>query len=125
MRRPNTVRNYSDYNGTFTVAAGSHTLAFVGTDTNGGDNTVFIDNVRITLAPSLAVPRLTWQLAGRQIQILWPPDHIGWELQVQTNAFNFGLGTNWVTRFGTPSTNQFIFPIDVANGSVFFRLIYP
>jgi alpha-L-rhamnosidase len=119
------AQNYSDYNATFTAAAGSHTLAFVGTDTNGGDNTVFIDNVRIALAPLLAAPRMTWQLAGRQIQILWPPDHIGWELQVQTNSLNFGMGTNWVTGFDTASTNQFIFPIDTANGSVFFRLIYP
>jgi hypothetical protein len=36
-------------------ASSSHTIAFVGTDKNGGDNTVFIDNVRLALAPSLRV----------------------------------------------------------------------
>jgi hypothetical protein len=32
----------------FTVAAGHHTIAFVGLDPNGGDNTAFIDQVSIT-----------------------------------------------------------------------------
>ena len=33
---------------TFTVAAGSHTISFQGTDAKGGDNTAFIDNLSIT-----------------------------------------------------------------------------
>jgi len=49
-----TATNYVDYSATFTATATSHTLAFNGTDLNGGDNTVFIDNVRI--APSLPSP---------------------------------------------------------------------
>ncbi len=37
----------------FTATAGSHTLAFVGLDTAGGDNTAFIDAVRVaTLIPN-------------------------------------------------------------------------
>ena len=39
--------DYLDYSTNFTASAVSHTLAFVSTDLNGGDNTVFIDNVRI------------------------------------------------------------------------------
>ena len=31
----------------FTVAAGTHTITFQGLDTAGGDNTAFIDNVRL------------------------------------------------------------------------------
>jgi regulation of enolase protein 1 (concanavalin A-like superfamily) len=46
--------NYVDYTATFTATATSHTLAFKGSNLNGGDNTVFIDNVRI--APSLPSP---------------------------------------------------------------------
>src|SRR5439155_59661 len=38
---------YADYSAIFTATASTHTLAFVGTDLPGGDNTVFIDNVRI------------------------------------------------------------------------------
>ena len=123
---PESAQSYADYTATFTApAAGSHTLAFVGTNTNGGDNTVLLDNVRLALAPSLAVPHLAWQVAGGQIQLLWPPDHAGWELQMQTNTLSFGLGTNWIKVLGSAFTNQFVLPIGLANSSAFFRVIYP
>jgi regulation of enolase protein 1 (concanavalin A-like superfamily) len=51
---PATATNYVDYSATFTATATSHTLFFIGTDLNGGDNTVFLDNVRI--AHSLPSP---------------------------------------------------------------------
>jgi len=35
------------------------------------------------------------------------------------------MGTNWVDVAGSTTTNQIIIPMDPANGSVFFRLIYP
>lgn len=37
----------------FTVAAGAHTIQFLGLDTAGGDNTAFIDNVQVTASPVL------------------------------------------------------------------------
>jgi len=40
--------SYTTYTATFTATAPTHTLAFVGTDLAGGDNTVFIDNVRFS-----------------------------------------------------------------------------
>jgi hypothetical protein len=124
---PESAQNYVDYCATFTAsAAGNHTIAFVGTDTNGGDNTVFIDNVRLALAPSLVPPNLAWLVADQRIQFVWPPDHTGWELQIQTNSPGSGLGTNWVTVSGTAFTNQFVFPINPASsGSVYFRLVCP
>jgi hypothetical protein len=51
---PLAATNYVDYSATFTAWATSHTLAINGTDLNGGDNTVFIDNVRI--APFVPSP---------------------------------------------------------------------
>ena len=39
----------------FRVTAGSHTVEFLGTDTNGGDNTAFIDSV------SYAAEETNWQ----------------------------------------------------------------
>ncbi|HEX8342351.1 MAG TPA: family 78 glycoside hydrolase catalytic domain [Tepidisphaeraceae bacterium] len=42
-----TAVSYTDYTVTFKASAGSHVLSFVGTNTRGGDNTVFLDNVRI------------------------------------------------------------------------------
>jgi len=37
--------SYTAQTATFTATAGFHTIAFVGTNLNGGDNTVFIDNL--------------------------------------------------------------------------------
>jgi hypothetical protein len=34
----------------FSVAAGSHTITFQGLDTDGGDNTVFVDEIQIVSA---------------------------------------------------------------------------
>ncbi len=52
--------SYTAYTASFTATASAHTLAFVGTDLAGGDNTVFLDNVSFTppLTPVL-LPDLT------------------------------------------------------------------
>jgi alpha-L-rhamnosidase len=39
--------NYVEYTARFTATASSHLLAFAGTNLNGGDNTVFIDAVKV------------------------------------------------------------------------------
>lgn len=122
---PQSARSYATYAATFTAAAGTQTLAFVGTDANGGDNTVFLDNVQLALAPSLVPPKLGCAVVNGEIQMSWPPDHAGWSLQMQTNPLNQGLGTNWLTLPGTNLTNQYVSPITLAGGSVFYRLIYP
>ncbi|RYD67244.1 MAG: DUF642 domain-containing protein, partial [Verrucomicrobiaceae bacterium] len=44
----------------FTATAAFHTIAFVGTNTAGGDNTVFIDNVQILIA-SPAIPNFSFE----------------------------------------------------------------
>jgi len=53
--------SYADITATFTATATTHTLSFVGTDLVTGDNTVFIDNVRIspTIQPLLSSVTLT------------------------------------------------------------------
>jgi hypothetical protein len=54
--------SYVDYTATFVASKASHTLAFVGTDLATGDNTVFIDDVRISppisqLPPTISLTR--------------------------------------------------------------------
>ena len=44
----NSANNYAKYTATFTATAATQTVAFVGTDVAGGDNTIFLDNVQIT-----------------------------------------------------------------------------
>ena len=121
---PEAAQSYLDYAAAFTAAAGPQTLAFAGTDANGGDNTVFLDNVQLALAPSLGPPKLGCAVANGEIQISWPPDHAGWSLQMQSNPLEQGLGTNWITLPGTNLTNYYGCPISLAGGSVYFRLIF-
>ncbi len=122
---PATATNYVDYTTNFTATAATHTLSFVGTDLPGGDNTVFLDNVRIAPAPSLTPPQVGWQLTGGQIQFSWPLDHFGWHLEMQTNSSGLGLGTNWSAVPGSQTANLFVMPVNAGNGSAFFRLAYP
>jgi hypothetical protein len=122
---PANATSYVDYTTNFTATAATHTLSFVGTDLVGGDNTVFLDDVRIAPAPSLTPPQIGLQLAGGQIQLSWPLDHYGWHLEVQTDPISMGLGTNWVVVAGSQTTNAVTIPLDTGNGSTFFRLVYP
>jgi hypothetical protein len=74
---------------------------------------------------SVVPPVFNVAFNGGQVQLTWPQDHTGWSLQAQTNSIQTGIGTNWVTVPASTLTNQMIFPINPANGTVFFRLIYP
>jgi hypothetical protein len=62
---------------------------------------------------------------GTNLILQWPSDHTGWRLEAQTNPVTVGITTNWATLEGSSLTNQIIMPIDLTNGSVFFRMIYP
>lgn len=68
---------------------------------------------------------ITYTASGGNLTLSWPADHTGWRLQVQTNAPNTGLGTNWVDVTGSAATNIVAMPRDISHGSVFYRLIYP
>jgi hypothetical protein len=74
---------------------------------------------------SLQPAPIEFAFVGNQIQLNWPADHIGWHLQIQTNALATGLGTNWVDLPDSGLTNEFVVPFDASNGSVFLRLVYP
>jgi hypothetical protein len=76
-------------------------------------------------APPPQPVNISAQLLGAELTLTWPGDHTGWTLQAQTNPPGAGIGTNWVAVTGSTTTNQVSFPMDPANGSVFFRLVYP
>jgi len=71
-----------------------------------------------------AVP-LTSAVVNNSLQLSWPPDHTGWQLQMQSNPLNAGLKNNWVNVSGSTAVNTVSIPIASTNGCVFFRLIYP
>jgi Concanavalin A-like lectin/glucanases superfamily/Fibronectin type III domain len=74
---------------------------------------------------STTSPQINFGVSSGQIQFSWPQDHLGWELQTQTNSLASGLGTNWVAWPGSAATNQISFPFNPSQSSVFFRLVYP
>src|SRR5205085_1906898 len=50
-----TGTSYQEYaTAAFTTTAGAHTLKFIGRNTVGGDNTAFIDNVRVSYTATAA-----------------------------------------------------------------------
>jgi hypothetical protein len=84
-----------------------------------------IHEFNVMRALSTAPPKISLAINNGKIQFGWPADHLGWRFQAQTNSSGAGLGTSWVTVPGSTATNQIWIPIDTANGSVFFRLLYP
>jgi hypothetical protein len=74
---------------------------------------------------SFSPTQLTFARAGNQFELNWPADHTGWLLQSQTNSLPAGLGTNWVNIAGSEQTNRVVWPMNAADGTVFFRLVSP
>jgi hypothetical protein len=123
----NTLNNgaFSQYAMYYTVTptdAGKYVaVSFLSPGTAGAWAT--FDDFSLTLAT--APPPITVAVVSGQIQLRWPGNYAGWQVQAQTNAPGAGLGTNWMTLSGSGLTNQFTLPVDAANGSVFLRLISP
>jgi hypothetical protein len=74
---------------------------------------------------STTPPHITNFVSGNQLTLIWPADHTGWRLQGQTNAVNTGLTRTWYDVPNSAATNRFTVPLDPANGSTFYRLVYP
>lgn len=68
---------------------------------------------------------ITVSVAGNQLTIEWPGDHLGWFLQTQTNDLSAGLTANWVDVPGSETSTQAVITVDAENPSVFFRLRSP
>jgi len=78
------------------------------------------NSIQVSARPvSSALTNLSLNLSGGQLQFSWPVDHTGWRLQMNTNL----ITTNWLDVPGTETTNSVSLP--PANGSAFFRLVYP
>ncbi|MGH7989638.1 MAG: LamG-like jellyroll fold domain-containing protein, partial [Limisphaerales bacterium] len=126
------VKRSTTLNGTYIVIATNLIeLNFTNTGLTNGITYYFVvsainsagesgNSIAVSAQPvSVSPPQLNFGAGNGQIQIAWPQDYTGWNLQVQTNSLT---GTNWVTVPISTLTNQMSFPIDPANGSVFFRL---
>jgi hypothetical protein len=110
---------------------GFDALAIGWRETGNQATTININKITVNaaLAPSgpesLAPTNIVTQVSGDQLQLSWPPDHLGWRLEIQTNDLVNGIGTNWVTVPNSTSMTQYTLPINPTNGSVFLRMAYP
>ena len=116
--------NVPGLNLTDTTVANGTRYYYVATATNivtESDNSVQVSAVPVSPAPT----QLGATFGANQLQLTWPQDHTGWQLQTQTNSVDVGLGSNWFPVPNSDLTNQFSAPCDPSSGSVFFRLVSP
>jgi hypothetical protein len=76
--------------------------------------------VQVSTNPTNIVLSVTNNL----LYLNWPANHTGWQLQAQTNPVTVGISTNWINYNPSTGTNQVVIPMNLTNGSVFYRLIY-
>lgn len=112
------------------AGAGSFVLSSVpsgvtATLTNDPSNLWIALNVSVGNNVNTNPTNMTSVVNGSNLELSWPADHIGWRLQAQTNSLSAGLGTNWVDVPNTSTVNSYTNVINAANGSVFYRMVYP
>ncbi|HEY4414981.1 MAG TPA: DUF642 domain-containing protein, partial [Verrucomicrobiae bacterium] len=95
---------YTNYTASFTATASTETLAFVGTDLGGGDNTIFIDAVQITaVAPGAPAssPVLTAVAGNTQVGLSWTTVSGATSYNVASSMLDGGPYTTVATVTGT------------------------
>jgi len=92
----------------------------------GWTNRLALDgSLMVQMLVSTLPTNITVQVVNNTLTLTWPADHTGWRLQSQTNGAGQGLSSNWADVSGSTNVSQVNLPVDPANGSVFFRLVYP
>jgi hypothetical protein len=70
-------------------------------------------------------PALTNVVSGPNLNLSWSGNHIGYRLEAQTNSLATGLSSTWFTVPSSSVTNAVTIPVNPANPTVFYRLMYP
>lgn len=65
---------------------------------------------------------ITASVAGNQLDLQWPADHTGWELQ--TNAVSVADANSWFVYPPSLTTNRVLLTIDPTKPNVYYRLRY-
>jgi hypothetical protein len=94
-------------------------LALVATNAYGG----ITDLVSVTVY-NPSPTNIMATVVGTNLDLSWPVDHTGWQLQAQTNKVSKGISTNWANFNPSTGADQVVIPINLTNGTVFYRLIY-
>ena len=121
--------SYATYTAVFTATAKTHTLSFMGTDLAGGDNTVFIDNVRFSpsLQPVVPVVVLTSPANNSAIAAA-APVNLTASVTTNGNVINgVQFYTDTITLLGQITNAPYTFAwADVSTGghAVFARVLF-
>jgi len=110
-------------------STGSHSNNFAGISGSPGGGLAYSFNpTNGVLSLVVGIPstptNITCIVSAGNIILSWP-GYLGWILQEQTNSIGVGLTTNWVNVAGSAAYTSVTFPINRADGSMFFRLIHP
>ncbi len=89
-----------------------------------GTNSAFVTLSVVAPSVNPNPTNIVFAVTNNNLYLSWPADHTGWQLQAQTNSLAVGISTNWVNISGSTATNQSVIPINLTNGSVFYRLTY-
>jgi hypothetical protein len=98
------------------------TLSLVVTNAYGAN--VSLVSLTVTNSINTTPTNIVVTITNNNLYLSWPVDQTGFTLQAQTNSVTVGITTNWVDVPGSTLTNQAVFPINQANGAVFYRLLY-
>lgn len=114
-----TIFNAGSHTGNFAAVTGSPGSGLAWSfNTNNGVLSV-VQGVNTNPAPIVV------SVSGNQLTLSWPADHIGWQLQAQTNILGKGLGTNWANVAGTTTVGTNTVTMNSTNPAVFYRMILP
>ena len=88
----------------------------------GGGGPGWINNLAVdgSIVVGLPSPTLNVALNGSNLDFSWTES--GFKLQAQTNSLSVGISNNWGDYPGGGASPVSV-PVDVANGTVFFRLV--
>jgi autotransporter-associated beta strand protein len=109
---------YTGYTASFTATAATETLAFVGTDLAGGDNTIFIDNVKMTAVISgtpAAPASLTATAGNSQVSLSWAAVNGATSYNLAGSPLNGGPYTTLANITGTNYVNT-----GLVNGTTYY-----
>ncbi|EEF60586.1 discoidin domain-containing protein [Pedosphaera parvula] len=112
---------------TFTAIARYIRITVTGCSQAGGYPSFYECYVygNVISAASQTPANIIMTASGNTLALSWPDDHLGWRLQIQTNAPGGGLATNWMAVPGSELVTSTNILINSAHGAAFYRLAYP
>lgn len=105
-------------------AIGAANVSVIATDASG---TSVTNHFKLTVTEPLnpTPTNLNAQVQNGNLLLSWPSDHVGWQLEAQTNPLTSGLNANWTVVDGSTQTSVWTNAIDPKNPAVFYRLSLP